>query len=1110
MEAEPKRIKIIYRALALIMVLTIMSNLSILYAKADNIGGISSKIPEPELTIDFSNNSDITLNDDASIDNGSLVLTGKADSYAVYNGDISTLGLIDSITISIDASAVVPFGSYNYMLFTLGSNTDQLYIRASRNTLAAGIIHGNLKSEVTGPGLSNNVFKNIVMTYTYDPEAKGTLSIFVNGLLGNRISGIDIPLGSIVNVPDCTVLLGKSLQNGINGYNGKLDNLKIWNTGSEGNKVLTARQIAALNGLDLEAAMEEIMDKDLAYLKTDTDTTSKALYYDQRIHDPVVHDVLLWQTGKISGNRITWTSSNENLLSIFKDANGNDYSAKLVTPPERDTKVTLTATIHIPDPDGGEFTKSKDLEVTVLSLESRRQADYDALEITNMNDVRDNLPFIVAGKYGSRISWTSSNPDVITDTGDVTDAKGNVIFRGGIVTRPEPGEDPVDVTITAEVTYPGVEGSLTKTFNVKVTPKSGEVQKELDHYLFVYYAENNDWDRDGIHKEEIYMGVSRDGIKWNDLNVKTRDYGTRYTKPVLISMVGDMGTRDPHIVRSPDGDKFYIMCTNLHAIGTALYPNYSEDAKDGYGATGNNFDCISGNRDIVVWSTNDLTKLEDTPGRLVKCNFDSAGNTYAPEAIWDEKRGAYLVYWSSNNNDFLGDDGLPDDTKKGGIYYCYTRDFITFTEPQLWYSYVDVASAYPEYGTNKFDVYDTHIAYDETTKTYYRFATTNRLFVQTSNDLMGPWSEAHKLSAVANSANIEAPTTYQLPDGRWMLLGDNYRVYVPYVADTLNDFITGNYERTDLDYPANRANPGDTFPRYKHGTIIRISAEEYDELIAAYGIDAPATEITCEDSVEPGETFNAQIFLNTAGKNVYAEDITLSYDPEIFEYINTTSVDDNIKILRNETSNGTVRIVAANIGGLSGSDVPVLNVSLKVKSGVESTSSTISVSKATLGIMPEGKVLQADLSSKTIAVGFIPGVDKSALRFALEAAESLYDSAVVGIENGCYWQADKDAFKAAIDTAKAVYEDSNASQLQVDNAVDALNAAKAAFEASVITPSTGDINNSSTIDVGDLATVAYFYGLESGDPNWVEAVIADINKDGKISIEDLAFIASRM
>jgi hypothetical protein len=274
--------------------------------------------------------------------------------------------------------------------------------------------------------------------------------------------------------------------------------------------------------------------------------------------------------------------------------------------------------------------------------------------------------------------------------------------------------------------------------------------------------------------------------------------------------------------------------------------------------------------------------------------------------------------------------------------------------------------------------------------------------------------------------------------------------------------------------------------------------------------EQPEVILTGSDSVQPGSEFTIGISLDTVTQSVYAEDITLSFDPEVFEYVDASSANDDINILRKEPSDGTVRIIAANIGGVNGFRVPVLNATFKAKIDLEGGSSTISIISAKFGIMPGGTAVNAGLTTKTITVGSAPVVDKSALQAAITAAETLYDSAVVGTENGNYRQADKDAFKAAIDAAKAVYENAAATQTDVNNAVDALNAAKAEFEASVITPATGDINDSSEIDVGDLAIVAYYYGKDSSDENWDQIKVADFNKDGKIDIEDLAFIAYRV
>ena len=275
--------------------------------------------------------------------------------------------------------------------------------------------------------------------------------------------------------------------------------------------------------------------------------------------------------------------------------------------------------------------------------------------------------------------------------------------------------------------------------------------------------------------------------------------------------------------------------------------------------------------------------------------------------------------------------------------------------------------------------------------------------------------------------------------------------------------------------------------------------------------EAPAAVLTAAGSVQSGAVFTAGISLDNLSSSVYAEDIVLSYDADIFEYVGTTGANDNIKVLRADTSApGTVRLITANIGGVSGASTPVFDVSFKVKAGVENTTGSIAVTSAKLGV-PDGSIIEAGLSSKVIRIGGgTPGVDKSQLITAINNAQTLYDNAEVGTDPGKYPQAAKDALKAAIDAAKAVRDDSSATQSQVDGAVTALNNAVNIFKAAVVEEAKPDINDDGIIDVADLGFVAYYYGKECTGTEWQVAKAADMNGDGKIDIEDLAYVASRI
>ncbi|WP_185897164.1 dockerin type I domain-containing protein [Paenibacillus zeisoli] len=54
------------------------------------------------------------------------------------------------------------------------------------------------------------------------------------------------------------------------------------------------------------------------------------------------------------------------------------------------------------------------------------------------------------------------------------------------------------------------------------------------------------------------------------------------------------------------------------------------------------------------------------------------------------------------------------------------------------------------------------------------------------------------------------------------------------------------------------------------------------------------------------------------------------------------------------------------------------------------------------------------------------------------------------------------------------------------------------------------MNKDGSINVGDLAIVAYHYGKDSTGADWATVKIADMNSDNKIDITDLAYIASKI
>lgn len=296
-------------------------------------------------------------------------------------------------------------------------------------------------------------------------------------------------------------------------------------------------------------------------------------------------------------------------------------------------------------------------------------------------------------------------------------------------------------------------------------------------YLFVHFI--GEKYPDG---EQIYFSVSEDGLHWQDLNGG---------QPVLRSPLGEMGVRDPFVVRHPKTGKYYLIATDL-----CMYTR-----KDWGTAVS------SGSRDLIVWSSDDLVNWSEPHSCTV--GIPEAGCVWAPEAIWDEEKSAYMVFFASMVQ-------LPgEDKPKQRMYAAYTQDFLAFTP----------AEVYAEAENHLIDM--TIVQEDGW---YYRFTkdeTTKRILAERMRSLHAP-AESIPSETLANLLGVEGPECYQLPDGRWCLIVDQFQAglgYLPLVTPTL----------ADCDFsilPAAAYDMGQG--RKRHGGVIAISSEEMRKLMEQF------------------------------------------------------------------------------------------------------------------------------------------------------------------------------------------------------------------------------------------------------------------------------------
>lgn len=195
---------------------------------------------------------------------------------------------------------------------------------------------------------------------------------------------------------------------------------------------------------------------------------------------------------------------------------------------------------------------------------------------------------------------------------------------------------------------------------------------------------------------------------------------------------------------------------------------------------------------------------------------EEAGNTWAPEVIYDQESREYIVFWASRM--------YADTTHTGDAYqtimYSKTRDFRAFTEPQV----------YMDYGHSIIDT--TMAAYNGK---IYRFTKDEReqgpespfgkmVFQESLDSVFAP---AVKLlsGSVGGLKGIEGPTLFKSnTEKKWYLFVDEFggRGYIPLETEDLDSgkwTVSSNYE-----LPAS--------PR--HGTVIPVTRREYDALNAKF------------------------------------------------------------------------------------------------------------------------------------------------------------------------------------------------------------------------------------------------------------------------------------
>ncbi|KAF2635159.1 hypothetical protein P280DRAFT_412201 [Massarina eburnea CBS 473.64] len=445
---------------------------------------------------------------------------------------------------------------------------------------------------------------------------------------------------------------------------------------------------------------------------------------------------------------------------------------------------------------------------SVVAANAVRRA-IDSISLTNVDDVRGNL-HLPREWSGLNVRWTSSSSSIISHDGIVKRQDADTI-----------------VNLTATIDFSG--SIQERTFNANV--RRAAALDPFAGYAFAYFTGNS------IAGEKIYLAASdgNNALSWKELNGGN---------PVLTSTLGTKGLRDPFIIRSYEGDKFFLIATDL-SIGSGT----SWDAA-----------VRKGSLYLEVWESKDLKTW--SAQRHVKVSPPTAGNTWAPEAYYDTSIGSYVVFWASSLYD-------ESDTNHTGTTYhrmlfATTRDFVTFSSTTVW----------QDAGMSRID---STVIQDE--NTFYRFTKDegasgtgcSDIIQEKSTSLRAELSSWTRVTACigknAGTSAVEGPTVFKANPNdtngqKYYLFVDEYtgRGYIP-------------LETTNISSPTWTVSSSYKLPTSpRHGTVIPVTANELANLntLAVKRDVKKASRIANVSPVLPGLYADPNIAISGQTYYIYA------------------------------------------------------------------------------------------------------------------------------------------------------------------------------------------------------------------------------------------------
>ncbi len=307
-------------------------------------------------------------------------------------------------------------------------------------------------------------------------------------------------------------------------------------------------------------------------------------------------------------------------------------------------------------------------------------------------------------------------------------------------------------------------------------------------YLFCYFVGNE------IDEQRIHLAVSTDGYHFEAL---------KGNEPIIIQTKGTGCVRDPYILKAKDENGkecYYIIATDMNALE---------------GWTSNHALITWKSYDLINWTDETVIDIREFEG------FENTNRAWAPQAIYDENKGMYMVYWANSTTE----------NDCAGHYYAYTKDFKTFeTEPKVLYGRWNELDE--ETGERRnIQCIDGDIVYNEKDGYYYLYFKediTQKIAYVKSKNLTGPYNEDYTICSL-NYWGVEGSSMYRINGtNAWMMIMDEYGED-SYFAQMTRDFKTFRRVQRSA-YAMDQLKP-------RHGSVTAISEKEYYALVKAFGVE---------------------------------------------------------------------------------------------------------------------------------------------------------------------------------------------------------------------------------------------------------------------------------